>query len=326
MPSENRRKKPGCRRVDRSGQLRPTCGRWLIVARALVLAGCRTLVVRVPFRNRWRRPATDPAGHHGDGPRRLERAESLLGGPSKPSQRRRRAAVTMPKRSGTAEPCRKPCGNSKKPAALAAEDPALAVRTGELYLALGQINYANRMADEALRSGSQIRARLGSAGRVAGGFRPDAAGAGRLSTLAGLCARQIARSPFWWPKPIVSSNEPERALWRCNDLADSYSPGRRTAAGAVPGGPGTDGAGRNDDAVQSLSKAASRERPTPEILCQLAEAELLSGRFAEAQATLQQALALDPDHAGQPAPGGAGWRRLHQPGQTIDALAAAGSL
>ena len=55
---------------------------------------------------------------------------------------------------------------------------------------------------------------------------------------------------------------------------------------------------RHHDAAAKLAQAARRDRPTAEILCRLAEAELRCGRVANAQASLQEALALDPGHVG----------------------------
>ena len=70
---------------------------------------------------------------------------------------------------------------------------------------------------------------------------------------------------------------------------------------------------RYDDAVASLTTALSRDRPTPELLYSLGEAQYRCGRSQEAAARLQQALAIDPQHVRQPAVAGrdsggpAGW-------------------
>jgi hypothetical protein len=53
---------------------------------------------------------------------------------------------------------------------------------------------------------------------------------------------------------------------------------------------------RYDDGVESLAAAVGRERPTPEILYRLAEAQWLAGNPAQAAITAQQALAIDPQH------------------------------
>jgi predicted Zn-dependent protease len=52
-----------------------------------------------------------------------------------------------------------------------------------------------------------------------------------------------------------------------------------------------------DEASRVLSAAAYRDRPTSEILYHLADAEWHGGRLASAQKTLDQCLALDPEHA-----------------------------
>jgi cytochrome c-type biogenesis protein CcmH/NrfG len=48
--------------------------------------------------------------------------------------------------------------------------------------------------------------------------------------------------------------------------------------------------------VESFSAALTRDKPTPEILFRLGEAELLAGHADEAANVVQQALALDPQH------------------------------
>jgi hypothetical protein len=45
-----------------------------------------------------------------------------------------------------------------------------------------------------------------------------------------------------------------------------------------------------------LTRAAQRDRPSADLLCHLADAELHAGHPQQAQQALQQALALDPNH------------------------------
>ena len=91
-------------------------------------------------------------------------------------------------------------------------------------------------------------------------------------------------------------NEPERALVVLQSLADTYSPGDEPQQVLYLEGLASRRTGRYDDAVRHLSLAAHREQPTADILCHLAEAELLSGRGSRRRGRLQQALALAPDH------------------------------
>jgi Flp pilus assembly protein TadD len=297
MPSENRRKQPGSRRVDRPNRLRPLRGTWLFVALCAALAGCRTLSRQgpVPQSVATARQLTQQgitAKDRGD----WQRAEALLGravqtNPTDPDARRN-YAETLWHRGALPEALQQ----LEKARRVAAEDPALAVRTGELHLALGQINYANRMADEAMELDPKFAPAWALRGRVAGA-------SGQTRQALADYQRSLGYAPDSREVAILVAeayrrlNEPERALVALQRLADSYSPGEEPQQVLYLEGLALMALGRNDDAVQSLSKAATRDGPTPDLLCQLAEAELRSGRFASAQATLQQALALDPGHA-----------------------------
>jgi cellulose synthase operon protein C len=179
---------------------------------------------------------------------------------------------------------------------LAPEDPNLAVRTGDIHLALGHVPEATRLADEALRLDSK--------------FAPAWTLRGRVATAMGQPRRALAdfqRAHGYTPDDhelsilIAESyrqlNDPERALVVLQSLADTYTPGDEPQRVLYLEGLALTAIGRYDDAVRNLSLAAHRDQPTPDILCHLAEAELLSGRVREAQGTIQQALALAPDHA-----------------------------
>jgi tetratricopeptide (TPR) repeat protein len=53
---------------------------------------------------------------------------------------------------------------------------------------------------------------------------------------------------------------------------------------------------RYNDAVEIFTTALVRDKPTPELLYRLGEAELLAGHPDEAAAAAEQALALQPQH------------------------------
>jgi tetratricopeptide (TPR) repeat protein len=178
---------------------------------------------------------------------------------------------------------------------LAGEDPGLAVRTGELHLAMGKVDVASRMADEALRLDPKFAQGWALRGRVAGatgqirlaladyqralGFAPDDRD---LTVLVAEAYRQL--------------NEPDRALAALQGAADSYAPGEEPQQVLYLQGLAMTALGRFDDATRSLSRAALRDRPTADILYHLADAQLLAGRVSEAQGSFQEALALAPDH------------------------------
>ncbi|MBI3836938.1 MAG: tetratricopeptide repeat protein [Planctomycetia bacterium] len=297
MPSEDRRKKPGCRRIDHANRLRGLRGAWLIVALCAALAGCRTLSRQgpVPQSVATARQLTQQgitARDRGD----WKRAESLLGravqtNPTDPDARRN-YAETLWRRGALQEALRQ----LEEARRVAAEDPGLVVRTGELRLALGQVNYANRMADEALELDPKFAPAWALRGRVA-------EASGQMRQALADYQRSLGYAPDSRDVAILVAeayrqlNEPERALVALQRLADSYSPGEEPQQVLHLEGLALMALGRYDDAVQSLSKAASRDRPSADVLCQLAEAELRLGRVASAQSTVRQALALDPSHA-----------------------------
>jgi tetratricopeptide (TPR) repeat protein len=179
---------------------------------------------------------------------------------------------------------------------LTSEDPGLAVRTGELHLALLQVNDATRLADEALRLDPKFAAAWALRGRVA-------AATGQPRQALANFQRALGYAPEDHELTILVAetyrqlNEPERALAALQSLADNYTPGDEPQQVLYLEGLAMMALRRYDDATRSLSQAANRDRPTPEILYRLAEAEMLNGRVGEAQNTLQEVLALAPDHA-----------------------------
>jgi tetratricopeptide (TPR) repeat protein len=180
---------------------------------------------------------------------------------------------------------------------LAPADPMLTVRAGEIYLALGKTDDARRLVDEALRLDPKFAPAWALRGRVA-----TAAGAHRLA-LADY-QRSLGYAPDNYDVSILVAesyrqlNEPDRALVALQALADRYSPGDEPQQVLHLEGLALVALRRYDDAARMLARAAQRENPSADLLCHLAEAELMAGRAANAQYALQQALALDPRHAG----------------------------
>jgi Flp pilus assembly protein TadD len=176
------------------------------------------------------------------------------------------------------------------------EDPALAVRAGEVQLALGQTDKALTLADEALRWDPKFAPAWALRGRVA------SATAQPRQALA-LYQRSLGYAPQDQQVAILVAetyrqlNEPERALTTLQSIAERYASGEEPQQVLFLQGLALTALGRYDDAIGHLSKAARRERPNPEILCRLAEAELLAGHMSQAQVSLQEALAMDPNHA-----------------------------
>ncbi len=54
---------------------------------------------------------------------------------------------------------------------------------------------------------------------------------------------------------------------------------------------------RHADAADAFAMAVEHGSPNPELLCRLGQAQLAAGRPAEADRSIQQALAMDPNYA-----------------------------
>ena len=91
-------------------------------------------------------------------------------------------------------------------------------------------------------------------------------------------------------------NQPDRALQTLQTLADSYTPGDEPQNILYLTGAAYQALGRYDEAVEKMQAAVARGKPNSDLLCRLAEAELLAGRSREAAAAAGQALALQPQH------------------------------
>jgi tetratricopeptide (TPR) repeat protein len=225
-----------------------------------------------------------------------KRAESLLARAvqtsAKDVEARRSYAETLWRRGATQDAL----VQLEEARRLAVEDPNLAVRTGELHLALGQTSMASRMADEALRLDPRLASAWALRGRVATANR-------QYRTALADYQRSLGYAPEDKEVALLVAetyrqlNEPQRALLALQALADRYPQGEEPQQILFLQGLAMSALGRHDDAAHSLSLAAHRERPTADILCRLAEAELAAGRYAVAQQTLQHALALDPQYA-----------------------------
>jgi tetratricopeptide (TPR) repeat protein len=90
---------------------------------------------------------------------------------------------------------------------------------------------------------------------------------------------------------------PERAVGVLEALRDGYASGEEPQRVLYLQGLAFAALARYDDAVEVYVLAIERDRPSAELYCRLADAQLRAGRPAQASAAVRQALALDPDHA-----------------------------
>ena len=295
-----------CRRTTpppaRREALRPRCAcRWLVVLAAcsVALCGCRTFGGR---RGAISKSVADCRQLTDQGISSMERgdwkrAEMLLARAVEASpvdvEARRQYAEVLSHRGATQEAL----AQLEQARKQSATDPG-AVRARRRGLS-GSPATRRRGGPGRRGAGAGSQAGFGlDVARPGGGSGGQpAAGAGRLPSCAGLRSR---RSPDRTAGGrIVPPAQPARAGAGRVAVAGRGLLTRRTApAVAVSAGPGPAGAGRYDEAAQSLAQAAERDRPSPEILYQLAEVEWQAGHVAAAQATVQQALAMDPNHPG----------------------------
>lgn len=175
-------------------------------------------------------------------------------------------------------------------------DPALAVRAGEVYQALGQSGRAAQLADEALRLDPKFAPAWALHGNVA-----ESTGNPRRALAH--YQRALGYDPHNRDVAIQVAevyrqlNEPERALLALQAVEDRCTPGSEPQRVLYLEGLALAALGRNDEAVGRLTRATTVDRPSPEILCALAEAQWATGDSGSAQTCVQQALALDPNHA-----------------------------
>jgi len=178
---------------------------------------------------------------------------------------------------------------------LAGDDALLWTRLAEMYLATGQWELAWKNAERA----TDLDPRLPGAWAIRGGVL-------RVSGEPGEALTCYLRALGYSPKDrsillevaelYRLGNQPERSLQTLQCLADTYSPGEEPGQVQHLLGQAYVALGRYDDAVESLSLAVTRGKPTPEMFCQLGEAQLLAGSPTEAAAAAQRALALQPRH------------------------------
>jgi tetratricopeptide (TPR) repeat protein len=191
--------------------------------------------------------------------------------------------------------CREAVCQLEGAARLAAEDAPLRVRLAEMHLALGEVEPAGQCAEQAIGLNPKLAAAWAARGRVK-------RAAGEPQQALADCHRALGYAPD--DRQILLEvaelhrqlNQPQRALQTLQSLADTYSPTEEPQRVLHLMGMAYMALGRYDDAAESLKAALAREKPTPEILCRLGEAELLAGHPAEAAAAVEQALALQPAH------------------------------
>jgi len=180
---------------------------------------------------------------------------------------------------------------------VAPEDASLAVRAGELYLTIDRPDKAGESAGRAL----DVDPRYAPAWALRAQVMERN---GRLRQALADYQRALGYDPnnADWMLRLAEVyrrlGAPSRALAALERLIDTYPSGEEPQQVLYLEGLALTALGRYSDATTALAAASQRGSPTAELLCRLAEAQWRAGRPAEAQSSLQQALALEPTHPG----------------------------
>ena len=178
---------------------------------------------------------------------------------------------------------------------LSPDDARLHVLLAEKQLAMGHAELARQTANHAIDLEPALADAWAVRGRV---LRAS----GRLRQALADSHRALGLAPadqtiqFEIAELHYELNQPRRALAALQSLADTYPSGEEPQHVLYLQGLAHSALRRWDDAVESLSEASVRGRPSAEIFSELGRAELSAGRPREAAVAVREALLLDPDH------------------------------
>jgi tetratricopeptide (TPR) repeat protein len=178
---------------------------------------------------------------------------------------------------------------------LAVDDASLMVTIAEKRLALGQVEAARQSAQNALDLDPKLAEAWAARGRVRhreGQLRMALADYHRALGLAPDDSEIIMEVAELY----TEMGRPQQCLAALHKVADTWPPGDEPQRLLCLEGLSYSALGRYDEAVDSLLAAVARDKPTPDILFRLGEAELLAGRHIRAAAAAEQALFIDPGH------------------------------
>lgn len=178
---------------------------------------------------------------------------------------------------------------------LVPDDPAIYVRVAEMRLAMDQVAAARQAAEQGLDLDPKLAQSWAVHGRVMCAVGEQRQALADYHRALGYAPndRQILLDVAELYRTL---NEPQRAILTLQKLNDTYPPGEEPPQVLYLLGMAYSATGRYDDAVETLTAAMLRDRPTPELLARLAETQLARGRADEAASAAREALTLDPNH------------------------------
>lgn len=178
---------------------------------------------------------------------------------------------------------------------LAPDDATLYVRLAEMRLQMNQLARASVLADDAIDRAPDSAAVWALRGRIKHRANlPDEA--------LGQYHRALSLAPndagilLELADLYAELNQPRRALANLNSLAALYPPGETPAAVLARTALAYQSLGRHDEAALRLAEANSRPDATVETFAQLAQLQLVRGRFADARQTAAASVARFPQH------------------------------
>jgi len=169
------------------------------------------------------------------------------------------------------------------------------VRAGEMLLEVGEIDRAQKRAEEAIGLDSTLAGSWALRGRVerqrghSKRALADLQQALRFAPHQTDVLLQVAEVQY-------ELGRPQRCLSMLHRLLDVYPPGEEPQQALWLEGLAYGAMERHQDAVESLASASQRSEPPANLLYQLALAEQSAGQTASAANTARRVLALDTGH------------------------------
>ena len=180
-------------------------------------------------------------------------------------------------------------------ASLDTGDPQLAVRGGEMSLALGATDQALAFADDAIRLDPKQAKAWALRGRAFRRLNQTDRAMADLQRALELAPNE-AGVLFDIAVLYRERGQPARALASVHHLLDVYPPGEEPQTALVLEGLVLMDLQRPHQAAESLLAAARRGRPSADVLYRLAQAQWSAGQYAEATWAAKEALAIDAAH------------------------------
>jgi tetratricopeptide (TPR) repeat protein len=174
-------------------------------------------------------------------------------------------------------------------------DATLAARTGEMALALGERDAALAHAEEAIRLDPQLGSAWALRGRAFWQLQqPDRA----LADLARALEFSPESADVLLDLAVIyrDQGQPQRSLTALHHLQNSCTAAELPNSALVLEGLALLDLGRNQQACDAFLAAVEREPASAQLQYNLAHAQYAAGRYAEATAAAQRALAIDGSH------------------------------